>query len=88
MRMTPSFNIRKGSLYEKNKVLNAISVVEKIYDDFDFEHFKQTLLENDVEIKDDIYNIPFKRNADFYLKLRFSKFSLIYPFKVSFNSSE
>ena len=61
---------KKGSLYERNKVLNAISVVEKIYDDFDFEHFKQTLLENDVEIKDDIYNIPFKRNVDFFLKLK------------------
>ena len=61
---------KKGTLYERNKVLNAISVVEKIYDDFDFEHFKQTLLDNDVEIKDDIYNIPFKRNADFFLKLK------------------
>ena len=61
---------KKGSLYERNKVLNAISVVEKIYDDFDFEHFKQTLLDNDVEMKDDIYNIPFKRNVDFFLKLK------------------
>ena len=61
---------KKGSLYERNKALNAISVVEKIYDDFDLEHFKQTLLDNDVEIKDDIYNIPFKRNVDFFLKLK------------------
>lgn len=61
---------KRGSLYERNKALNAISVVEKIYDDFDFEHFKQTLLDNDVEIKDDIYNIPFKRNVDFFLKLK------------------